>query len=113
MENDAADPPSPRPTRSMFLRIFFGFLWFIALRIATSAIIGGVVGGIAGVNHANQADPQAGVTGNFQTGIGVGAQASMDFTRQYGLYVLIGQVLLFAVLCYFRILPGVGKYPKR
>jgi hypothetical protein len=117
MENEAeaeaagsAPGPGQGQPRNIFLRIFFGFLWFIGLRIVTSAIIGAVVGGIAGANHAAQTDPQGGFSENFQTGVGVGAQASMDFTRQYGLFVLIGQVLLFVVLCYFRILPGVGKY---
>jgi hypothetical protein len=111
MENEPAGSP-PAQTRNIFLRILFGFLWFIGIRIVTSMIIGAVVGGIAGAHHAAQMPPQGGFSENFQTGIGVGAQASMDFTRQYGLFVLMGQVLLFADLCYFRILPGVGKYKK-
>ena len=93
MENEAETAGSaPGQTRNIFLRIFFGFLWFIGLRIVTSAIIGAVVGGIAGANHAAQTDPQGGFSQNFQTGVGVGAQASMDFTRQYGLFVLIWRI---------------------
>ena len=36
----------------------------------------------------------------------------MDFFRKYDPIIIIGQILVFAVLCYFRLLPGVGKYKK-
>jgi hypothetical protein len=89
MENEAettGSAPGPGQPRNIFLRIFFGFLWFIGLRIVTSAMIGAIVG--------------------------EGAQVSMDFTVPYGRFVLIGQVLLFVALCYFRILPGISKYKR-
>jgi hypothetical protein len=108
MENEAVDS-TPRPTRNIFLRILFGFLWFFGLRIVTSAIIGAIVGGIAG---AGQANPQAGAAGNFEAGANAGARAAIEFMHNYALFIFLGQVVLFAILCYFRILPGVGKYKK-
>jgi hypothetical protein len=108
MENETTDS-TQRPTRNVFLRILFGFLWFVLLRIVTSGIIGAIVGGIAGAGKAN---PEAGFAGNFEAGANAGAQATMEFMHKYGLFVLLSQILLFVVLCYFRLLPGVGKYKK-
>ncbi len=91
------------------MRILFGFLWFVLLRIVTGGIIGAIVGATAGTGRA---DPQAGFVGNFQAGVNSGAQAAMEFFQKYGLLVLPFQILLFVVLCYFRLLPGVGRYKK-
>ena len=108
MENQITDT-TQRPTRNIFLRILFGFLWFVLLRIVTGGIIGAIVGATAG---AGQADPNAGFAGNFQAGANAGAQAVMEFMHKYGLFVFLFQIVLFVVLCYFGLLPGVGKYKK-
>jgi NADH:ubiquinone oxidoreductase subunit 3 (subunit A) len=108
MEN-VTTATTQRPTRNIFLRILFGFLWFVLLRIVTGGIIGAIVGGVASTGRAN---PDAGFAGNFQAGANVGAQAAMQFFQKYGLLVLLFQIVLFTVLCAFRLLPGVGKYKK-
>ena len=91
------------------MRILFGFLWFVAFRIVTGAAIGGLVGAIAGASTAN---PESGFTASFEAGRTSGYQASVKFFHKYGLIILLLQVLVFAMLCYFRVLPGVGKYKK-
>ncbi|HEY3762433.1 MAG TPA: hypothetical protein VGN23_11865 [Verrucomicrobiae bacterium] len=108
MENETIQS-AQRPTRSLFLRIVFGFLWFVLLRIVTGGIIGAVVGATAG---AGAGDPNAGVAENFQNGASAGAQATIEFMQKYGWYIFLFQILLFSALCYFRLLPGVGKYKK-
>lgn len=108
MENENTES-TQRPTRNIFLRILFGFLWFVLLRIVTGGIIGAIVGGLAGAGKAN---PEAGFAGNFEAGANAGAQATMEFMHKYGLFVLLFQILLFVILCYFRLLPGVSKYKK-
>jgi hypothetical protein len=108
MENQTTDT-TPRATRNIFLRILFGFLWFVLIYFVTSALVGGIVGGIAG---AGVADPQAGMSGNFQAGANAGRQATLDFMRKYGLFVFLSQIVLFVVLCFFGLLPGVSKYKK-
>ena len=108
MENEITNS-TQRPTRNIFLRILFGFLWFVLLRIVSGGIIGAIVGSIAGAGKAN---PEAGFAGNFQAGANAGAQAAMEFMHKYGWFVFLSQILLFVILCYFRLLPGVGKYKK-
>jgi hypothetical protein len=108
MDKDMADSTG-KPTRNIFLRILFGFLWFVLLRIITGGILGGIVGGLATTGRGN---PQAGVAENFQNGANAGAQAALEFFHKYGLLVLLCQIVLFAVLCAFRLLPGVAKYKK-
>jgi hypothetical protein len=108
MENEIKDP-AQRPTRNMFLRILFGFLWFVLIRIVTGGFIGGIVGGLATTGHA---DPNAGFSGNFEAGAHTGAQAAIDFMNKYGMIIFVSQIVFFAILCYFGILPGVGKYKK-
>jgi hypothetical protein len=108
MENETTDS-TQRPTRNIFLRILYGFLWFVLLRIVSGGVIGAIVGGIAGTGKAN---PEAGFAGNFQAGANAGAQAVMEFMHKYGWFILLFQILLFVILCYFRLLPGVGKYKK-
>jgi hypothetical protein len=108
MENQITDT-AQKPTRNIFLRIIFGFLWFVLIYFVTSALIGGVVGAIAG---AGAEDPQAGMSGNFQAGANAGRQATINFMHKYGLFVILFQVVLFVVLCVFGLLPRVGKYKK-
>jgi hypothetical protein len=108
MENQTIDTTQSQ-TRNIFLRILFGFLWFVLFDFVTSALVGGIVGAIAG---AGAAEPQAGISGNFQEGANAGRRASMDFMHKYGLFVFLSQILLFAVLCFFGLLPGVGKFKK-
>ena len=108
MENQTTDT-AQRPTRNILLRILFGFLWFVLIYFVTSALVGGIVGAIAG---AGATDPQAGASGNFQAGANAGRQATLDFMYKYGLFVLFSQIVLFIVLCLFGILPGVSKYKK-
>jgi hypothetical protein len=108
MENQTTDT-TQRPTRNLFLRILFGFLWFVLIYFVTSALVGGIVGAIAGTGAA---DPQAGISGNFQAGANAGRQATLNFMHKYGLFVLLSQIILFVVLCFFGLLPGVSKYKK-
>src|ERR1035437_7592097 len=103
--SDKAPDSVQRPTRSIFLRILFGFLWFVVLYLVTHEIIGGIVGGIAG---ASMTTP----TPNFEAGFTVGRQAAREVWHKYGLIVFLSRILLFAILCGFQVLPGVGKYKK-
>jgi hypothetical protein len=64
-------------------------------------VLGGIVGGVAGAS-----------TNSFETGSAAGRQASLDFFHKYGLTVFLCQILVFSVLCTFRLLPGVAKYKK-
>jgi len=93
--------PAPRPVRSLFVRILFGFLWLVAFYFLTNMLIGGVVGGIAGSS-----------TNFFEAGASAGQKASADFFQKYGLIVMLVQVLAFAGLCGFGVLPGTGRYKK-
>jgi len=106
METEIKDS-AQKPTRSIYLRILFGFLWFVLLRIVSGGVIGAIVGSIAGAGKAN---PEAGIAGNFEAGANAGAQAVIEFMHKYGLFIFLSQILLFVILCYFRLLPGVGKY---
>ena len=108
MENEIIDS-TQRPTRNIFLRMLFGFLWFVLLRIVSGGFIGAMIGGISGTGKAN---PEAGFAGNFQAGANAGAQAAIEFMHKYGWFIFLSQILLFVILCYFRLLPGVGKYKK-
>jgi hypothetical protein len=90
-----------RPVRSIFVRILFGFLWFLAFYFLTNMLIGGVVGGIAGAS-----------TNSFEAGASAGRRASIDFYHKYGLIVFLVQNLVFAGLCVFGVLPGIGKHKK-
>lgn len=74
-------------------RVFFGFLWGIALYFVACVATGAIAGGIAGVQ-----DPQnAHVAGQV-----AGAKA----VEALRLYLLGGAALLVAVGTWFGILPG-------
>ena len=98
---DESASPAQRPVRSLILRILFGLLWFIAFYILTNMVVGGVVGGIAGAS-----------TNSFEAGASAGQKASVDFFHKYGLIVITVQLLLFAGLCGFGVLPGTCRYQK-
>jgi len=97
--SDASPVSTQRPKRSLFLRILFGFLWFVAFYFLSNIFVGAVVGGIAGAS-----------TTTFEAGAMAGQQASIKFFEKYGVIVFLLQVVTFAILCFFRLLPGVGKY---
>jgi len=91
-----------RPTRNIFLRILFGGIWFVALYLATYIIIACIEGIVTG-------------TSKFKSGAeasAAGGQAGEDFADKYGLILILSYILLFSVLCFFRLLPGVAKYKK-
>jgi hypothetical protein len=89
--------------RNIFLRILFGFLWFIPFYFVTNSIVGGVVGGIAGAHaHAD----------SYQAGAAAAGPAVQDFFRRNSLIIFCYQILAYAALCLLRWVPGVSKYKK-
>ena len=107
--SDAPAISIQRPTRNVFLRILFGFLWYVLFYNLTYMLIGGVVGTQAGIHNGSNA---ASTIKTYDAGFAAGRDAGMDFFRKYDPIIIMGQILVFAVLCYFRLLPGVGKYKK-
>jgi hypothetical protein len=92
---------APQKERNIFLRILCGVLFFIPFYFVTNAMVGGVVGGIAGADTKSYAEGEA-----------VGGPAAANFFNKHGLMVLGGQLLVYAVLCFLGWVPGVGKYRK-
>lgn len=85
--------------RHIALRVIALIFWFILFYIGTNMIVGGIVGAVAGSS-----------TKSFGAGYAVGQQASVEFFQQYGVAVLVVQVIIFALLAYLRKLPGTSKY---
>jgi hypothetical protein len=111
MTNDPASS-SDRPKRNLVLRILFGFLWFVAFYFVTNILVGGIVGGIAGASANQDSGSSVSLRQSFEAGGSAGRVASTDFFHKYGLIVFLVQILVFAVLCFFALLPGVSKYKK-
>lgn len=87
--------------RNIFIRILAGFGWLILIYFLTNILIGGIVGGIAG----------SGADG-YEAGAIAGEKASIEFFQNYGLLVLIGQLVLFSLLAFMGKLPGTTKIRK-
>src|ERR1700733_4055333 len=100
MDNDDSNPQ--REERSLFVRIACCVLWFIPFYFLTGMIIGGVVGGMAGI-HAN----------NFQEGEALGPPAVQAFYDKNGFFIVAFQVMAYAALCLLRWVPGVSKYKRK
>jgi hypothetical protein len=98
---DNGDSENQREERNIFLRIAYCVLWFIPFYYVTTAIIGGVVGGIAGI-HAK----------SFQEGEALGTPAVQAFYDKNGFFVVAFQVMAYAALCLLRWVPGVGQYKR-
>jgi hypothetical protein len=88
--------------RNVFLRVLFGFLWFIPIYFLSNMIIGGIVGGFAGTS-----------TTSFEEGYNAGHTASVDFFQKYGLFIFLAQVILAVVLSVTGFLPGTSRYKKQ
>jgi hypothetical protein len=87
---------------NIFTRIIFGFVWLIIIYLTTNMIIGGIIGGITGSQ-----------TNSYGYGYNAGYAASTSFFNKFGIYIMIIQILLTAILSFFGILPGTGKFKKR
>ena len=87
--------------RNVFLRVLFGFLWFILIYLLSNMIIGSIVGGFAGAS-----------TTSFEEGFNAGRTASVDFFQKYGLFIFLAQVILTVVLSVTGFLPGTSRYKK-
>jgi NADH:ubiquinone oxidoreductase subunit 3 (subunit A) len=111
MTNESVSLPE-RPKRSLSLRILFGFLWFIAFYFLTNILVGGIVGAIAGASTNRDSGATQTFNQSFEAGRNAGHQASVNFFHKYGLVVFLVQILVFAILCFFAVLPGVGKYKR-
>ena len=107
MTNDSVNLPE-RPERSLPLRILFGFLWLVLFYFVTNMLVGGIVGAIAGASGSGDGGAQSFSQG-FEAGKNLGRQATVDFFRRYGVVVLLVQISVFAILCGFSVLPGVGR----
>lgn len=84
--------------RSWLRRFTYGFLWALGFYIFTNGLIGFTIG----------------FTTAFNTGSPLaGELASENFFSQVGSIILVVQVLIFTVLCYYGLLPGVSKYERR
>jgi hypothetical protein len=99
MDND--DSNAPREERNLFVRIACCVLWFIPFYYVTTALIGGVVGGIAGI-HAK----------SFQEGEALGTPAVQAFYNKNGFFAVAFQIMAYAALCLLRWVPGVSKYKR-
>ena len=101
-----------RPKRNLLLRILFGFLWLVAFYILTNMLVGGIVGGIAGASTNGDSGASETLRQSFEAGRNAGREATVVFFHKYGLVVFLVQIVVFAVLCFFAVLPGVAKYKK-
>jgi hypothetical protein len=99
MDND--DSNTQMEERNLFLRIVYCVLWFIPFYFVTGMIIGGVVGGMAGI-HAK----------SFQEGAALARPAVQAFYDKNGFFVVAFQVMAYAALCLLRWVPGVSKYKR-
>jgi uncharacterized BrkB/YihY/UPF0761 family membrane protein len=98
IDSDAAD----RPTRNIFLRILFCGLWFVGLFFITYMAIGLISAAFTD-------------TSKYQSHAEASSAASQSggaFADRYGLLVFFTYIVVFIVLCFFRLLPGVSKYRK-
>ena len=87
--------------RNIIIRLLAGLGWLILIYFITNMSIGAIVGGIA-----------ASGSENYEAAFIAGQNASINFFRNYGLFVLIGQLVLFVVLAFAGLLPGTTKYKK-
>jgi hypothetical protein len=88
--------------RALGRRISYGIVWAIIFYVLTNFIIGGIVGFIAGTG-----------TTTFEAGALAGQRASSEFFNQNRWIVLGVQISIFAILCFYGVLPGVGKVRTR
>jgi hypothetical protein len=107
-----------RLERSLSQRILFGFLWFLPFSFLYNMVFGCIVSGIVGAYISNRNV----ISFNFNLGAGRPKlpnlfqdmsecqQAVRYIYDNYGNIVFIVQILLFASLCFFSLLPGVGRY---
>lgn len=85
--------------RNIIIRILAALGWLILIYFVSNILIGAIIGGIAGSG-----------TTSYEAGRAAGYQASVAFFQNYGLFVLIGQIALFALLAFLGKLPGTSKY---
>lgn len=85
-------------TRNIFIRVLSAFGWLILIYFVTNFLIGATVGGIAGAS-----------TDTYEAGAIAGEKASIEFFQSYGLFILLGQILLFSLLAFMGKLPGTTK----
>lgn len=83
-------------------RIAFGILWALIFYVLTNALIGAIVGALAGMGAT---DAMAGAS--------AGSRAASDFFRENRFIILGVQISVFAIVCFYGLLPGVGKSGKR
>ncbi|MFL6375740.1 MAG: hypothetical protein ACJ73D_13815 [Pyrinomonadaceae bacterium] len=89
------------PGRSLARRISYGILRGIFFYIFTNCLIGACVGFVAGSG-----------TTTFEAGAIAGQRASAEFFREFGWIILLVQGSIFTILCFYGLLPGVGKHKK-
>jgi hypothetical protein len=73
-------------------------------------LVGAIVGGIAGASGSGS-EAQSFKEG-FAVGQITGRNAAIAFFQRYGLFLFLGQISVFTILCWFSVLPGVGRYKK-
>ena len=84
--------------RNIIIRILAAFGWLILFYFITNFIIGATVGGIAGAS-----------TDGYEAGAIAGEKASLEFFQNYGLFILIGQLVIFTLIAFTGKLPGTSK----
>jgi len=99
MESDQTERSQIK--RNVFLRILFSILWLVPIMLIINVIVGAFVGGMAGAE-----------TTSFETGRIAGEEASLEFFQNYGRYVFIVEVIVWAALSILGKLPGTARYKK-
>ena len=99
MENTDLQPTPEK--RNILLRIVFSLLWLFPIIILVNMIFGGIVGGMAGTE-----------TLTYDEGYVAGQKASEIFFKNYGSYLFVAEIIIWATLSALGKLPGTAKFKK-
>ena len=94
--NDAPSVNESPRERNIYVRILAAIAWLVIFYVGTNMLIGGIVGGIAGVHNPDNS-------------YAAGAEASAAVFAKYGLYILVAQIFVFVSLIFLGKLPGTTK----
>lgn len=103
-----ADEENNTKKRNIFIRILCALGWLIVTIFLGHAVVGGIVGGLAG----SSLEPPTSISEAYQAGAEAGRTAAQAFMVKHGGDLFLGEIIVWVGLVIFGVYPGTGKYKK-
>ena len=101
---------SDKVTRNIFIRIIAALFWFLVTIFIGHAIVGGVIGGMAGSEVSGGAAMSVGEAAG--AGAAAGQQASAQFMQTHGGKVFLVELIFWLGMVITGKFPWVSKFKK-